>query len=147
MMKLLFILTFVFLQNVGFGQLIITGGLPDDFSPRTYTFKIDTLRISGDSTFYEVSELEDSVLVHKEQQVSIKGENPEIIFHGITKQWYKDGSKKLGGQFEFGAKKGLWKYWDEKGNLTQDTGLIILGRGSEHGYIFIDGEKVRIKKE
>lgn len=146
MNKHLTILIFILAQNIGFGQLIITGGLPDDHSPRSESFHIDTIKINGDSTFYEVSEFNDSVLVHKEQQISIADE--PIIFHGATEQWYPDGSKKLQGQFEFGEKKGLWKYWDEKGNLTQDIDAKTFVReyGPEKNYMLIDGEKIMKRK-
>ena len=146
MNKRLTILIFMLVQKIGFGQLIITGGLPDDLTPRSESFQINTLRINGDSTFYEVSKFKDSVLVHKEQQISITGQT--IIFHGKTEQWYEDGSKRIEGQFRFGKKMGLWKYWDEKGNLTQDIDIEAFerGRGSDKNYMFIDGEKV-IKRE
>jgi len=139
-------LIFILIQKIGFGQLIITGGLPDDHTPRSEFFQIDTLRINEDSTFYEVSKFKDSVLVHKEQQISITGET--IIFHGKTEQWYEDGAKKIEGQFRFDEKIGLWKYWDEKGNLTQDIDAAAFGRGrgSDKDFMFIDGEKVMKRK-
>jgi hypothetical protein len=142
MNRFLTILVFILVQNTGFGQLIITG----DLTPRSESFEIDTIRINGDSTFCEVSKYKDSVLVHREEQIIIASQT--IVFHGKTAQWYEDGTKKIEGQFEFDEKIGLWKYWDEKGNLTQDIDAKAFGRGrgSDNDYMFIDGEKVMKRK-
>ena len=146
MNRLLTILIFILVQKIGFGQLIITGGLPDELTHRSETFQIDTLKINGDSTFYEVRKYKDSILVNREQQISVKGQT--IIFHGKTEQWHEDCSKKIEGQFKFGKKVGLWKYWDEEGNLTQDIDAEAFGRGrgSDKDYMFIHGKKVMKRK-
>ncbi len=146
MTKHLTILLFLFLQNIAFGQLIITGGLPGDTSPRTCRFEIDTLRMNGDNVYYTVSRYEHAALVHKEQQF-FPGKDGYVVFHGKAEQWYIDGSKKLEGQFVFGKKKGLWKYWDEKGNFRQDIdresfGVNIIGVAN----YYIDGVPVEIRE-
>ena len=137
----------ILVQEIGFGQLVITSGFPDDHTSWSESFQIDTIRVNGDSTFYEVSKYKNSILVHKEQQTSIAGQI--IIFHGKTEQWYEDGSKKIEGQFEFGKKMGLWKHWDAQGNLTQDIDADAFGRGhgSDKDYMFIDKEKVMKRKK
>ncbi|MCB0803646.1 MAG: hypothetical protein KDB74_11140, partial [Flavobacteriales bacterium] len=69
-------------------------------------------------------------------------------FNGLSEQWYPNGMKKSEGKLKNGEKVGLWKYWDKRGNLTQDIDADAFGRGrgSSSGFIFIDGEKVMKRK-
>lgn len=148
MTRLYLILTFVLLGKIGLCQLIPTGGLSGDSSEHTFTFSLDTIRINGDSLFYVLSMYENQILVHREEQILIDGKTNRSIFHGKTEQWYLDGSKKIEGQFEFGKKVGLWKYWDDEGNLTQDVDQAYLGirkRGDTKFYI--DGIPVEIRDD
>jgi len=136
---------FLILTNPSFSQLVITGGLPDNLQNPKTTFHIDTTSINKDSVFVIVKQFDRKVLIFEEAQIFI---GDKIIFHGQSRQWYKNGKKKSEGKFYYGKKWGLWKYWDKKGYLTQDTDQLdeeIKLRGVVD-YFYINGEKVRIRK-
>jgi hypothetical protein len=147
MKRIILLSTLLLLSKIGLCQLIIIGGLPGDTSKPTFTYDIDTIRVNGDTLFYVLSKFENDILIHREEEIFIEGETYGNKFHGKSEQWYIDGSKKVEGQFEFGTKKGLWKYWDEKGNLRQEVDREYFGR-SHRGdtKFFIDGQPVEIRE-
>lgn len=136
----------VMVSNLAFSQLVITSGPPDDFRKSKTTYDIDTLTIKNDSVFVVVKQYYKKVLIFEEEQIFIKD---KVIFHGQSRQWFKSGKKKSEGKFNYGKKWGLWSYWDEKGNLSQDTDQLdqeIKLRGVIDFY-YIDGVKVKLRKE
>lgn len=40
------------------------------------------------------------------------------VLHGLHQSWYENGKPKERGNYVFGKKEGIWKYWNDKGKLT-----------------------------
>lgn len=140
------ILLFLLMSNVSRPQLIIIGGLPDGTEKLDMSFDIDTLSISNDSVFVVVRKYQSETLVFEEEQIFLKH---QVVFHGLSRQWYENGKRKSEGKFRYGKKWGLWSYWDEDGNLSQDTDQKdqeIQFRGATD-YIYLEGVKVKIRKD
>ena len=147
---LLTLLISCFSQTNIFGQLIISGSTSIETIRDKVQFQVDTLSQSGDSIFVIVSKFEKEILTYKEEQIFVQSKVREhrVVFNGLSEQWYPNGMKKSEGKLKNGEKVGLWKYWDKRGNLTQDIDADAFGRGrgSSSGFIFIDGEKVMKRK-
>lgn len=141
-----------------FGQLVIYS--TQDTTDR---FAIDTLRVSGDSSFVTISHINKGILIHKEDQIRIrfKGISTncngdmgadlyiiKTIFHGTSLQWYLNGLLKCKGTFTFDKKNSDWKYWNENGVEIPEppnNEALHIGRGSQTCYI--DGGKVPADKK
>lgn len=141
------------LSLTSFGQLI-TYATPDTLD----RFSIDTLRVSGDSSFVTVQHFNKGQLIHKEDQIIFRlkanstncnGDTGsdlyliKTIFHGNSTQWYLNGQLKCNGTFTFNKKIADWKYWNEKGDEIPEpksTKDMHIRRGTMTYYI--DGVKV-----
>jgi hypothetical protein len=146
----------MFLSFDIFGQLVIY-----DSKDTSDYFRVDTLRISGDSTFITVFHQIKDKLIQRESQIKIryKGEsscNPsdpgsdlyviKIISHGESIEWYPNGQMKSQGTFYFNKKNSDWKYWNSDGKQipAPDEGSNIKIRGKTT--YFIDGIKAPRQK-
>jgi hypothetical protein len=138
--KLLIIMLTI--SHYSFGQLIITGGLPDDLSKQKYSYQIDTAKVKGDSVFVVVQKFDNDILIFQEEQIFI---DVKVIFHGHSMQWYKNRRKKCEGTFHYGKEKNDWIYWDEDGNQVRESYFeedSWLRGSSDH---YVDGIKLEIK--
>jgi hypothetical protein len=149
MTKTFFLSTLLLLSKIALCQLEMPIRLPGEAADSIIIYRVDTLRINGDTAFYVISKFEGETLTHKEEKI-VYPENDfyQELSHGKSEQWYKDGSKKIEGQFEFGKKIGLWKYWDKDRNLSQDVDRSDFRHGLRGTpKLFIDGQPVKIRED
>ncbi|MFT5861059.1 MAG: hypothetical protein ACI865_003178 [Flavobacteriaceae bacterium] len=116
----------------------------------SYTFKIETIKTSGDSCFISCEQFTKGTLTLSEESIIIKGQTCHIL-HGNASYWFDNGKKKAEGRYIFGIKKGIWFYWDVDGTLTQDVdsfsdGYLQTRHNTRALYYYIDGVKTRIRE-
>lgn len=118
---------FVFIGLSSYGQKRITLP-PQDFFDSSV---VNTVRISGDSSFVVVSRYNKSILVYREEVIQIRlkaisthcfGEtNTSSVYaimtirNGNSTAWHPNGNLKFRGVFLFDKLKSGWKFWTESG--------------------------------
>jgi len=78
----------------------------------------DTLKITGDSVFADLTFYLEGKLVRKQSTLLLRmanKKNPETMYHGHLIAWHPNGQKKEEGEYYYGKKAGEWKYWDRDG--------------------------------
>lgn len=150
-MRTLLTTLFTFVSLTCFGQLSVY--LIDDTLSR---YNIDTIRVSGDSSFITIQLFNNGQLIHKEEQVSIRlkatssncnGEGADLYamkyyFHGNSIQWYSNGQLKCKGSFTFSKKNADWKYWNENGEEIPEPISSEDGHSRRGPQYYIDGVNV-----
>ncbi len=66
--------------------------------------------------------IEDGLYIKKypgSEITQIEGKTSDGVLDGNYTEYYKNGEKKVDGKYKMGRKKGTWKYYDEKGKLTE----------------------------
>lgn len=125
-MKKLLIMMFGWISLAGFGQRMVSFPPLDTLD----YFCVDTLRVSGDSSFVSVQHFHEGHLISKADQINVrvKGNSTNCngdkgsdlclvntIFHGNVTGWYVSGKLKCSGTVTFNIANEDWKYWDESG--------------------------------
>lgn len=131
------------MTQFSFGQLIITGGPPDDLGKPLYTYKINTIKVIKDSTFVLVKQFENDTLVFQEEQIFLP---VKIIFLGQSIQWYKNGQMKCEGTYNLGKQSKDWKYWDKYGKQVPEEFVSSDINIRGNNVFYIDGKKVEIEQ-
>jgi hypothetical protein len=141
-MKVFLTILLVIFGLNSFGQMIIYSCgkiLPCDTSDH---FTIDTIKISGDTTYILAKHFIGGHFLHQEEQLWIKNNSNESIFpNGHSIQWYASGQKKCEGTFKMGQKLKDWKYWNADGKEIPEPNYNseIKVRGKKSN--FVDGKK------
>lgn len=127
---------FLFLQLLAFGQ-----------QDQSVVYTVRTLFTVNDSTYVVLERRDNGILTEEVSMIYLK-EQVQPVVHGAARFWYGNGQPKAQGAYIYGARMGVWEFWDENGTSSKVTDPDDIHiRGCRSCYYYIDGVKVYVGGE